>query len=324
MCGPLSRCFWAGTLVVLLLAAVATAQAADRDRPLAPGVLTVITPSINPEETHTGPVPMVDVMASIPDLEWTPNYAPKSQTLGEMAQKVTYRRSIWALEFAFKPLRMIEVDVPQSSNRMHRKLIWYLVYRVRNNGYDLRPTGTEDRWGHTVYQPEEVNIDPLYFFPSFVLRSQEFDKEYLDRVIPAAQRAIQERESPGAKIHNSVEITQVPLPPPKNGEAKGVWGVATWEDIDPRMDFVSVFVGGLTNASEIVPARAQTEGASRLTLENRKKVLQLNFWRPGDSIFEHERELRFGVPIEDDPVAQDAVLRGYGLEERLDYLWVYR
>jgi hypothetical protein len=241
-----------------------------------------------------------------------------------MSRSVIFRRTVWALEFAFKPMRMIEVDVPQSSGRMQRKRVWYLLYRVRNNGYDLRPTGTEDRWGHTLFSPEDVNIEPLRFFPHFVLRSHEFDKEYLDRVIPAAQRAIQEREDPGGKIHNSVEITQVDLSVSDDRIDHGVWGVATWEDIDPRIDFFSVFAGGLTNSFRVSVPASTSETEATPALMRKRKFLQLNFWRPGDAIFEHERELRFGVPISTDPVEQATILEKYGLTERLDYLWVYR
>jgi hypothetical protein len=54
------------------------------------------------------------------------------------------------------------------------------------------------------------------------------------------------------------------------------------------------------------------------------KTLQLNFWRPGDSVLEHEREVRYGVPVDTDPNAQAHVLEAFGLTERLDHLWIYR
>jgi hypothetical protein len=53
-------------------------------------------------------------------------------------------------------------------------------------------------------------------------------------------------------------------------------------------------------------------------------VLQLNFWRPGDTLQEHEREIRFGVPIDNDPAVQRQILARYGIDRRLDYLWIYR
>ena len=105
-----------------------------------------------------------------------------------------------------------------------------------------------------------------------------------------------------------------------------MWGVVTWEDVDPRIDFFSVYIRGLTNAFEFVdPPGAyragQPPGSGRLFTY---KTLQLNFWRPGDSVLEHEGEIRYGVPVDTDPNAQAYVLDAFGLTERLDHLWIYR
>jgi hypothetical protein len=55
-----------------------------------------------------------------------------------------------------------------------------------------------------------------------------------------------------------------------------------------------------------------------------RKTLQLNFWRPGDTIDMMADKIRYGVPALADPVRQNEVLAAYGLSERLDYLWIYR
>jgi len=326
MCGPHDRLPWAVVVASLVISSSAWAQEGEGTRPLAPGVLTVITADVKDGETSTGPVPVVEIVRGIPNLEWTPNYDPKSQTLLGMASGVVYRRPVWALEFAFKPLRMIEVDVPQPSGKMQRKLIWYLVYRARNNGYDLVPKGSEDRWGHETFAAEEYNIFQLRFFPHFVLKSLEFDKEYLDRILPSAQRAIQEREDPGVKLHNSVEMGMLKIPLSDERLDRGLWGVAMWSDVDPRIDFFSVFAEGLTNAFDFEdPPGGFTPGSEPGTGRiYRSKALQLNFWRPGDTVMEHEREIRFGVPVDPNPTEQLEILKRYGLKERLDYLWVYR
>ena len=177
-----------------------------------------------------------------------------------------------------------------------------------------------------MFAVEEVNFPTRRFFPQFVLRSLEFDKEYLDRVIPAAQRAIEQREDMGVKLLNSVEMTKVPIPLSDERADRSVWGVVTWEDVDPRTDFFSIFVGGLTNAFQFEdPPGAYKAGDPPGTGRiYRKKTLQLNFWRPGDAVLEHEREFRFGVPVDPDPTLQDAVNSQYGLKQRLDHLWVYR
>lgn len=320
-------------LLIALFLLVATtapgflsAQEGSGIRPLAPGVLTVIPSDTKDGETFNGPLPLVEVVTGIPKLDWTPNYSPKTNTLQEMAKQVVLRRPIWDLEFAFKPLRMIEVDVPQPTGKMQRKLIWYMVYRVSNRGLALNPTATEDEFGHKTYDIQKVNYPTRRFFPHFVLESREYKKSYLDRVIPAAQKAIQKREDPGTKLHNSVEMTRNQIPLSDERIERGMWGVVTWEDVDPRIDFFSVYVRGLTNAFKFVdPPGAyragEPPGSGRLYSY---KTLQLNFWRPGDSVLEHEDEVRYGVPVDSDPVLQTHILDAFGLTERLDHLWVYR
>lgn len=304
----------------------AWAQEASGIRPLAPGVLTVIPAATEDGETFSGPLPLVEVVTGIPDLDWTPNFSPKSNTLQEMAKQVVLRRTIWELEFAFKPLRMIEVDIPQPTGVMQRKLIWYMVYRVSNRGLALSPTESVDAFGHKAYKVEKVNFPTRRFFPHFVLESREYQKSYLDRILPAAQIAIQARENPGTKLYNSVEMTRVQIPLSDERIERGVWGVVTWEDVDPRIDFFSVYVRGLTNAFEFSdPPGAyqagQPPGTGRVY---NYKTLQLNFWRPGDTVLEHEREIRYGVPVDSDPVLQAHILDSFGLPERLDHLWIYR
>ena len=136
-------CILALATEVLAQEAAAPAEAAPpapvTTRPLAEGVLTIVPPAPQEEEMFSGPRPLVEVATAIPSLEYTPNYEPKSTTVFERAKASTLRRTIWNLEFAFKPLRMIEVDVPQPDGRLQRKLIWYMVYRVKNNGNHWKP-----------------------------------------------------------------------------------------------------------------------------------------------------------------------------------------
>lgn len=311
-----------------------TAAPAANLRPLAPGVLTVIASAGEASETFSGPRPLVEITAGIPGLDWTPNYEPKSATLLERAKAVTFRRAVWNLEFAFKPLRMIEIDVPQSTGKMQRKLIWYMVYRVKNVGSDLSPVPaaseapqSEDNPSVTAaYDVERVNFPTRRFFPHFVLESHDYKKQYLDRIIPAAKKPIQARENPGVTLLNSIEISQVPIPLSDERFDRSVWGYVTWEDVDPRIDFFSVYVLGLTNAFQFTdpPGRLKPgdpPGTGRIF---QFKALQLNFWRPGDTEREHEKEIHYGVPVESDPNKQNAILSTYGLTQRLDYLWVYR
>ena len=73
-----------------------------------------------------------------------------------------------------------------------------------------------------------------------------FTKVYPDRVIPVALDPIRLREDPQRRFLTSVEMCrEIPV-----GET--LWGVATWEDIDPRIVRFSIYVSGLptpTNGS---------------------------------------------------------------------------
>ncbi len=288
-------------------------------RKLAPGVLTVIPPEPHEDETYQGPL----TLGNVTKLDWTPNFAPKSETIQAKASNVTIRHNVWNLEFAFKPVRMVHIDIPQPSGKMQRKLIWYLVYRVRNLGGHLNPVPAADK----TYKPELVDqvlnagaaqpSDTIRFFPHFVLESTEVGKAYLDRIIPAAIPVIQLREMRGAKLHNSVEISQVSIPVVPRDGGPGVWGVVTWEDVDPRVDFFSIFVQGVTNAYRLGPSA--TGGIAQ-----QLKTIQLNFWRPGDTENEHEGEIRYGVPAVTDPAEQAAICARYNIPRRVDYLWTYR
>lgn len=299
---------------------------AQPSRQYAPGVLTVIPPLAEYEDTYTGPVELVEVAKGLPELDWDPHYLAKSQTVFEKSKMVTMRRDIWCFEFAFKPMRSIYVDVPQASGKLQRKLIWYLVYRVRYLGSDLRPTATTDQWGRVTYEQSTVDREDRYFFPQFLLECHDLRKTYQDRVIPAAREPIQAREVQGTRLLNSVEISRQPIPLTTPDNPQEAWGLATWEDIDPRIDFLSVFVRGLTNAYKPVdlpegfePGAAPGTGRQLLA-----KTLRLNFWRPGDAIEEDKDHVYYGVPYSPDPQRQLEILSAFGLNERLDHSWVYR
>ncbi len=318
----------------LLLSGLAVVWASDRvdaqepqpvppPRALAPGVLTVIPSEAEEQETYSGPMALVDISPGMPRLDFSPNYTPKSDTSYERAKTVILRREIWNLEFAFKPLRMVHVDVPQPTGKMQRKLIWYMVYRVKYLGSDLSPMPQEDSFKHITFDPAPVNYPSRRYFPHFVLegRVQEGEtyvtKAYLDRVIPVALGPIMHREDPRVKLHNSVEMTRVAIPLSDDRTDRSVWGVVTWEDIDPRINFLSIYIQGLTNAFELTIAQDATRSFKH-------KTLQLNFWRPGDTVDEHEREIRYGVPLYSDVAKQSSVLQHYNLTEPLDHLWIYR
>jgi hypothetical protein len=322
-------------------------HAQARSRPLAAGILTTIPPTPVAEETFSGPLPLVEIPANIPDLEYTPNLAPKSATVFERAKSVTLRRGIWNLELSFKPMRLLPVDVPQPTGRMQKKLIWYMVYQVKNAGGHLAVREEKRLFQDTVEEitykvepvPElleqvkgtdnQVTEQPvkIRFFPQFVLESKEFDKAYLDRVIPAAMKPILDREFPPQSrpedfvLHNSLTISSVDIKADQS-----VWGLVTWEDVDPRIDYFSVYVQGLTNAYKFQEQQGgfkqgDPPGTGRTFL---KKTLQLNFWRPGDTVEQKEEEINYGCRLDSDPAEQQKIFKLYGIDKALDHLWVYR
>jgi hypothetical protein len=318
--------FTAATAFVLVAIASATlAQDTAAPGPFAPGVLTTIPADMSPDET-VSTRDLIELRLD-PSLPWNPGpeYLAASRTLHGMSERVKFRREVTCLEFSFKPLRMIEVDVPQASGRMQRKLILYMVYRVRNTGKTLKPVEKEA----SAYAAEIGQGGPLRFLPHFVLESQDreptgerVDKSYLDRVIPAALEPIRRREMRGQPLYDSVRMAEQLIPVSDERTDRSVWGVAMWEDVDPRIDFFSVFVGNLSNAYRWDDAPSGTQDAFRpgdapgKGRHFERKTLQLNFWRAGDERQQEEREIRYGVPVGKSGL--------YDVADGVAYRWVYR
>ena len=281
-------------------------------RTFAPGVETVIPSAIDPKETISQH-DMVELRAD-KSLDWDPNLLT-DPTVYEMASSAKFTREVWCLEFGFKPLRMIRLVDPEAESG--QRLVWYLVYRVKNTGEGLKPTRSEADGG---FEAVATQIGPVRFQPHLVLQGQDIAPDggkiyraYLDQPMPEAVEAIRQRETPGRKLFSS---TTMPLTPLEPGEER--WGVAMWSEIDPEIDFFSVFVRGLTNAYDWtdppgVYRPGDPPGKGR---EFVRKTLQLNFWRPGDRFLQHENEVGYGV------APGKASL--YGVEEGVDYQWVYR
>jgi hypothetical protein len=218
----------------------------------------------------------LDELSKLAASEQVPEFGKRSWA-ANMLQDVRLSHNVWALEFSFKPVRFVTVNVPTASGRVEQKLVWYLVYRVRNTG---------DK--------------PVRFVPQFVLYSQDTDLYYPDRLIATAMEPIRLREDPNRKLLNAVQISEVEIPPSPDGDEGSVWGVAMWRDIDPATDRFSIYIKGLTNAYRI-----KTDENTGAWQGYARKTLQLNFWRPGDEFFEHEGEIRYGMPGD------------------VDYRWVY-
>ncbi len=299
----------AAACLLVILASSAQAQETAKPsapkgyRKLAPGVETVIPPPADAGDTVTEH-DLVEIQSAGAKLDWKPSTQSTSTTLKVLTKDIPFRRDAWYLQFAFKPLRLIYVDLPQPDGRMKRTLVWYLMYRVTNMGGQLHPAPAAD--GKT-YENQLVDYS-VRFFPQFVLETDKYKKAYLDRVLPLAVEAIQKREDTNRQLLDSVQMSNTPIDVSTPGDDHSVWGVATWTDIDPRIDFFSIYVGGLTNAYRFEdPPGAYQEGAPPGTgRKYTQKTLKLNFWRPGDEFKMDEREIYYGIP------------------GQVDYQWVFR
>ena len=284
-------------LALLLASAVGLPAAQPTGyRTLAPGVVTVI-PSDRSGDDALLRADVPEITLGLSDLAWEPKQAPVGATLVGRGRSIDFPRDIWCLEFAFKPPRQIDVDVPARDQRMQRKRLWYLLYRVKNVGG--RRIVMED--GDATRLSTEPVSKPVRFLPHLVLESTEglssaegamAYRAYLDRVVPGAVAAIRDREDPRLDLHDSARMSARDLAP---GEER--WGVATWEDVDPRIDFFSIYVRGLTNAIRWRPRADAEFGPDSVPAAGEEHVLEslrLDFWRPGDDAVDPEEVASVG------------------------------
>jgi hypothetical protein len=261
------------------------AEAGGPYRKLAPGVMKKVDPAVDRSECYSWH-DIVELVAQDAKYEW--------------AKEIGFHHDVWYLEFEFKPLRMIQVDVPQPSGKMQRKLIKYLIYKVTNPGKSVRAVQAEDgTWNYEDVAYEQ----PIRFIPEFLLESDNLKLSYPDREIPVALGPIRLREDPNRVFLTSTEISSRELKPHES-----VWGVAMWEEIDPRIDHFSIYVQGLTNAYRWKddPAKVQKDSPLGTGRTLSRKTLKINFWRAGDEYYQQEKEIHYPAP------------------GQVDYEWVYR
>jgi len=284
--------------------------------------LTVVSPDQNAEDTAIGPFDL-DFVAKHPELEWTapdfpenkPYFASPSQTLLALSRNVTLRHEVWGLEFSFKPARLIEVDIPVASGGTQKKVVWYLLYKVRYTGQDLAPKVENE--SEIPEFPSKVNFDSVRFLPYFVLVSKERKLSMDAQILPTAKSAIAARERVGKPIYDHIEIGKRDIPLSSLDADNSFWGIATWTDVDPRLDFFAIDVRGLTNAYRI---RIDESGKKNFD----RKTLRIYFWRPGDVIDVAKDRIYLGLPALENRARMDYLLQQFNLKERLDYEWIYR
>ncbi len=114
-----------------------------------------------------------------------------------------------------------------------------------------------------------------------------------DQFLPLALAQIGAIEDPNQRFENSVTIAAKEIAP---GET--VWGIATWTDVDPRINDFTVYVSGLTNALRWTDddEAFKTDNVPMTGRTIIRKVLKLNFYRPGDEEVDEENKVYFGLP----------------------------
>ena len=274
-------------------------------RALADGVLTVVSPAIDVNEGLVYPRPFPGLNAA----QYTPKLFSSKETLLGQTQGVMRYRDVWQYEFAFKELRYLDVKLPLPDGNVQTAGLWYMIYRVKNTDTHLSfPTDPNSGEVEPNTAAPLADLDPNTLpgriFPSFLLEGwvEDLNGDYLlrayrDRVIPAAIGQIAAAEKMDGLLLDNVQLAKQNLADPEN--ADGLWAVATWLDVDPRINFASVAVQGLSNAF-----RSDQAGEER---NHRVKTLQINFWRPGDSNFDNAK-FRLGIAYDDEDLVRQRLL----------------
>ena len=276
----------------------------------APGVLKVIPANIDVRDSHSLPLPLLGLNAE----SYSPNFAPVLDTLHGQSKKVVFFRDVWQYEFAFLSLRQVPLNLPASNGT---KNVWYMVYRIRNTGKNLSYDQVQDNDPRHVNHVLKTNQEDFEinsrFIPHFYLNGwvkpgngQYQRVSYLDQIDRDAISQIRSVEDRNRVLFDKVEMMNAKFPIVKTSADDGVWGVAVWPDVDPRIDYVSVQISGLTNAFRIQTAVDDER-------KFKYRTLQLNFWRPGDRVRQDDDKITFGIPLVDDPVRQIEICEKYQL-----------
>lgn len=308
--------------LTLILSSI-SAGLAVAQKPLADDVLKVFPVSINPRDSFTLPM-------TIPDLEATsynPVFLSKKDTLERLGQRNVFYHDVWEYEISIIPLRQAVLNVPDlKTNTTKRKNVWYVIYRIRDRGNTItyqtaRQSPKLDYAMSNMKKDQPIPAEKKFFLPQFYLEgsviadvkdAQYETVSYHDTIIPMALRQIQQLHDPSLTLLDSVQMSQTGIPLAKADADGGVWGVAMFEDVDPRLDYVNLKVEGLSNAFRI----NQTAGQPNL-----RKVLQINFSRPGGIINEHRDKIHYGVPLVDDPQKQVLIAERYNLPGPMLYCY---
>ena len=264
--------FGCGKIAVALAAATlagAAAQAQDPNVNRKVDLDQVVAKRPSPE-----PIPEVPLGPTLPTHPIPRGQVGPNWTVCEATPLPRDRSGIWVLEFAFKPVRIIDVALPGQG----RKKIYYMCYRVVNR------TG-----------------EPRMFVPQFTLVT-DTGKRVDDVPLEQAVENVRAREEP-AKARDSVlgAVTVMGYVPPsvKEGIDDAVYGVAIWDKVDPNADAFKVFVRGLSDGYTEVQPPGDTPPYTRY------KAVRVDFTRPGDNIKTTRRRSAWSIPPTTGPTTPD-------------------
>lgn len=215
--------------------------------------------------------------------------------------------SLWISEIQYKSVRLMRLPVVDpATGKTSDELVWYMVWRLIPRDYtELAGAGRPD----LLKKLSDPDQDPLndtdalransIQIPRFVIQLEDEGvmTRYEDEVNLQIQKAVFAREmgrkGENLKLLNSVEAIQEVSAPVSNDPAvdpdplaKAVYGVAVWRNIDPKTDFFSVRISGLTNAYRIHKDDSGQQAVA-------EKVVVQKFKRPGDEFLQDEAEFRF-------------------------------
>lgn len=218
---------------------------------------------------------------------------------------------LWVAEIQYKPMRLIRMPVTDpGSGKVTRELVWYLVYRIIPRDYTELAGDGKEALARKLEDPDRdpansrdpVRAQPL-LMPRFQLTIEDEGEEgdFMDEVNLEIQKAILDREfgrrRTSVKLHNSVEAISEVSDPVSTSDpdplSKAIYGVAVWRNIDPRTDYFSIGISGLTNAYRI----SGNEETGRTVEE---KIVVQKFARPGDEFIQEESEFQLLDSVDTD------------------------
>lgn len=296
----------------IFVASVATLGAQDdtaqtvTHRKFAPGVLHDIPSELNARDSFSLPSSLPGVNAEQHTLEMDST----DKTLYGMSNRVILYRDVYQYDYATTGLRQLKFG---------GKNWWYSVFRIRDLGETLSYEEVKedprfDRISRRLKKGDPLDKKDRFFHPRHTLegwvyapaKKRYVKVSYREIINPAVMRAIRSQEDPRMPLLDRVELSKVDIPKVKSSSDVGVWGVAIWGDVNPNIDYVSVYVSGLTDAQ-----RMKRDSDDNISFV--RKTLQMNYWRPGDSIEEDKDRIKFGIPLVDDPAEQVLITRRYNL-----------